>query len=75
MLAEIGGVKQYVILTNQGLAGIAAKDGKLLWSHRRKGAYGTEVINTPLIRDGFIYTTVAAGNGFWTISLAVSPGT
>ncbi|MCI0705188.1 MAG: PQQ-like beta-propeller repeat protein [Planctomycetia bacterium] len=63
MLATIGEVKQYVILTNQGLAGVSAKDGKLLWSHRRKPAYGTEVVNTPLIRDGLIYTTVAAGNG------------
>lgn len=63
MPAEVGGVRQYVILTNQGLAGVAAKDGKLLWSHRRKPGYGTEVINTPVIRDGMIYTTVAAGNG------------
>jgi outer membrane protein assembly factor BamB len=63
MPAEIGGVRQYVVLTNQGLAGVAAADGKLLWSHRRSAAYGTEVVNTPLIRDGFIYTTVAAGNG------------
>ena len=63
MPATIGGVKQYVILTNQGLAGVAAKDGKLLWSRRRKPAYGTEVVNTPLIKGEFIYTTVDAGNG------------
>jgi outer membrane protein assembly factor BamB len=63
MPAEIGGVRQYVVLTNQGLAGVAAADGKLLWSHRRKPAYGTEVVNTPLVRDGLVYTTVAAGNG------------
>ena len=63
MPATIGGAKQYVILTNQGLAGVAAKDGKLLWSHRRKPAYGTEVINTPLIKDNLIFTTVASGNG------------
>lgn len=63
MPAEIGGVRQYVILTNQGLAGVAAKDGKLLWSHRRKPAYGTEVINTPLVKGDQIYTTVAVGNG------------
>lgn len=63
MQATIGGVSQYVILTNQGLAGVAAKDGKLLWTHHRKQAYGTEVVNTPLIAGGLIYTTVAAGNG------------
>jgi hypothetical protein len=63
MPLTIGDVKQYVILTNQGLAGVAAKDGKLLWNHRRKPAYGTEVINTPLIKGEFIYTTIASGNG------------
>lgn len=62
MVATIGGVKQYVILTNPGLAGVGT-DGKLLWTHRRKQPYGTEVINTPLVKDEFIYTTVAAGNG------------
>jgi outer membrane protein assembly factor BamB len=61
MPADIGGVRQYIILTNQGLAGVAAKDGKLLWSHRRKPPYGTEVINTPLIRGDLIFTTVAVG--------------
>ena len=63
MSATIGGVKQYVILTNQGLAGVNAKDGKVLWSHRRKPAYGTEVINTPLVKGEYVYTTVDAGNG------------
>ena len=63
MPANIGGVKQYVILTNLGLAGVNAKDGKLLWSHRRKPAYGTEVINSPIIKGEYIYTTIDAGNG------------
>ena len=57
------GIKQYVVFTNPGLAGVSAKDGKVLWNHRRKQAYGTEVINSPIIKDGMIYTTVAAGNG------------
>jgi outer membrane protein assembly factor BamB len=35
MPAEIGGVRQYVVLTNRGLSGVAADDGRLLWSHRR----------------------------------------
>lgn len=63
MPLEVGGVKQFALLTNQGLYGIAAADGKLLWSHKRKQPYGTEVINSPVIRDGSIFTTVQAGNG------------
>lgn len=62
-MAEIGGVRQIVVLTNGGLAGIASADGKLLWSHRRKAPYGTEVINSPTVRGNAIYVTVAAGNG------------
>ena len=63
MPLEVGGVRQYVVLTNETLAGVAAADGKVLWTHKRKQPYGTEVINTPLVQDGRIYTTVAAGNG------------
>lgn len=63
MLANFGGTRQYVVLTNFGLAGVDAKQGKVLWSHRRKPGYGTEVINTPLIKGDFVYTTVDTGNG------------
>jgi outer membrane protein assembly factor BamB len=62
MAADIFGVRQYIILTNATLAGVGT-DGKVLWNFRRAQPYGTEVINTPLVKDGFIYTTVAAGNG------------
>ncbi|MBY0525407.1 MAG: PQQ-like beta-propeller repeat protein [Gemmataceae bacterium] len=63
MLMEVDGVKQYVLLTNQGLTGVAAKDGALLWRYRRPQAYSTEVVNTPLIRGGHVYATVGSGNG------------
>ena len=61
MLAEIDGVRQYVVLTNQGLLGVAADDGKLLWSHRRR--WGTEVVNSPLVHGRKIFVTVGAGGG------------
>lgn len=63
MPAEIDGVRQYVVLTNQGLFGVTARDGRLLWRTRRDSPYGTEVINTPVLKGNFVYTTVAAGNG------------
>lgn len=63
MLAEIDGVRQIVVLTNPGLFAVSASVGKLLWRAERKGAYGTEVINTPLIQGASIFTTVSAGNG------------
>ena len=63
MLGEMGGVRQYVVLTNQGMSGIAAKDGAVLWSYRRMPRFGTEVVNSPIVRGEFVYTTVGAGQG------------
>ncbi len=59
MAADVGGVRQYVVLTNKNLFGVAASDGKLLWKAPR--SYGTEVINSPSVHGAFVYTTVAAG--------------
>ena len=61
MVAEFGGVRQYVVLTNQGLLGVHAEDGKLLWSFRRR--YSTEVVNSPTIQGDLVYVTVGAGQG------------
>lgn len=63
MVAEVDGTRQYVVLTNQGLFGINAKDGGVLWNHRRQPAYGTEVVNSPIIQGSFVYATVGAGQG------------
>lgn len=59
--AEIDGVKQYVVLTNQGLLGVSADDGKLLWTHRRK--WSTEVVNSPTVRGNEVFVTIGAGGG------------
>jgi outer membrane protein assembly factor BamB len=61
MVAELGGVRQYIVLTNQGLLGVNAEDGKLLWSFRRR--YSTEVVNSPKILGDLVYATVGAGQG------------
>ncbi len=63
LAADIEGVRQYVVLTNQGLTGVEASSGRVLWSHRRKPAYGTEVVNSPIIQGAFVYATVGAGQG------------
>lgn len=58
--AEIGGVRQYVVLTNMGLRGIAP-DGKLLWKHDHK--LGTEVVSSPIVSGETVYITVGTANG------------
>jgi len=56
---EIGGVKQYLILTQKSTAGIGAADGKVLWRTDRPGK--TAVIPTPIFKDDYVF--VASGYG------------
>lgn len=72
MLLDAAGVRQYLLLVNQGLIGVAAKDGKLLWSHKK--GYGTEVVNTPLVRDNLVFTTVGAGGGCDLVKIEADGG-
>mgnify|MGYP000889332062 CR=1 FL=1 len=50
MPATLGGVKQYLYSTLDGIYGIAAKDGKLLWSYARK--FNVAAVPSPLAVDG-----------------------
>ncbi len=61
IIAEPGGVRQYITLTPTSVAGIAAADGKLLWKAPRKGQVA--VIPTPIYSDGFVYVTSGYGAG------------
>jgi len=51
------GARQYIQLTMQSVAGVAAADGKLLWRSDWPGKVA--VIPTPIFRDGCVY--VASG--------------
>ena len=61
IVAEIQGVHQYIQLTDKSVAGVAAKDGKLLWKAPRRGE--TAVIPTAIYADGQIYVTSGYGAG------------
>jgi outer membrane protein assembly factor BamB len=52
---DYGGVRQYVVLTDASVAGVAAKDGRLLWRVDRPGS--TAVIATPIFYEGLVYVT------------------
>jgi outer membrane protein assembly factor BamB len=72
IVAEIGGVQQYIQLTADNVAGIAAADGKLLWRAPCKGR--TAVIPTPIYSDGFVYVTSAYGVGCNLFKVTASGG-
>jgi outer membrane protein assembly factor BamB len=54
IIAEVGGVKQYVQLLGNSVVGVAAKDGKLLWSHDFAGRTNCP---TPIFHNGCIFIT------------------
>jgi outer membrane protein assembly factor BamB len=68
--ASVGGVRQYVQLTMNGVAGVAAKDGRLLWYYPHPG-YTTAVIPTPIVHDNYVYA--AAGYGAGDVLLELKP--
>src|SRR5205823_6035756 len=53
--ADFGGVRQYVVLTPEHVAGVAARDGKLLWLFAWKSIVAT--IPTPVVFDNHVYVT------------------
>jgi outer membrane protein assembly factor BamB len=59
VISEAAGVRQYVQLHGQGLVGIAADDGRLLW-HFHRITNQTANIPTPVVFDDFVF----AANGY-----------
>lgn len=68
--ATVGGVRQYVQLTMKGVAGVAAKDGRLLWYYRHP-KYRTAVIPSPIVYENYVYA--AAGYGAGDVLLKLTP--
>jgi outer membrane protein assembly factor BamB len=68
--ATVGGVRQYVQQTMKGVAGVAAKDGRLLW-HYLNPKYRVAVIPTPIVHDNHVYAT--AGYGAADVLLKLTP--
>ncbi len=54
---EIDGVRQYIVLTDSTVAGVAAKDGKVAWRAARQGK--TAVVDTPIYHDGVVFVSSA----------------
>ena len=68
VVAEVDGVKQYVQQAAKGVAGIAARDGKLLWKVDVEG-YRTAIIPTPIVKENIVYVTASYNSSCNSISL------
>ena len=63
IIVEVGGVKQYVQFLQNGLVGLDANTGKLLW-HYDKTAQGSMAnIPTPVAHDGYVYSAAGMSGG------------
>ena len=68
IVANVDGIKQYIQLTEKCVAGVAAKDGKLLWKVDAPG-FRTAVISTPNIIGNRVYVTTGYNFGCILIQL------
>ncbi len=69
ILATVDGVRQYVVMTQLGVAGVAAEDGDLLWHYQRSRPYPDVVIPTPAYHDNHVYVSAGYGAGCDLIKL------
>jgi outer membrane protein assembly factor BamB len=70
VVATVGGIRQYVQMTGESVAGIAANDGRLLWRMERSSP--TAAIPTPIVKDNLVYFTSGYGTGCTLIELAAA---
>jgi outer membrane protein assembly factor BamB len=72
VVSEAAGVRQYVQMTFQSVAGIAADDGRLLWRLPRDGRNAP--IPTPIVRDNFVYASSGYTVGCNLLQIAATGG-
>lgn len=71
IVAEVDGIRQYIQQSAKGVAGVSAKDGKVLWNIHIPG-YRTAVIPTPIVENNIVYVTSGYGAGCRSIKLSKS---
>jgi outer membrane protein assembly factor BamB len=74
IIANTGNIKQYIAYLANGLAGVEAKTGRFLWNYEKtKGALGMS-IQTPVYRDGYVYSGASRVGG-GAVKLTATQGT
>jgi outer membrane protein assembly factor BamB len=58
VVATIGGTRQYLALTQNSLVSVSARDGSLLWRHKREEEFPDVVCPTPIVKDNLVYISV-----------------
>jgi outer membrane protein assembly factor BamB len=69
VVSTAGGIRQYVQLTANGVVGVSAKDGKLLWRYEKLGR-NVANIPTPIILGDQVFCTAGYGKGGALLTLS-----
>ena len=72
IVAEVGGVRQYVQFLAGGVVGVSAKDGKLLWHFDDIG--GNANCATPIFADDSVFVSASYGSGCGRAKLSLENG-
>jgi outer membrane protein assembly factor BamB len=60
--AEVGGIRQIIVFTGEGVVGLRANNGAFLWKYE-KVSNRTANIATPIFQNGFVFVSSAYGTG------------
>jgi outer membrane protein assembly factor BamB len=60
VMADIHGVRQYIVLSQNGAVGVS-QNGEVLWEHRRRQKFPDVVIPTPIVRGDQVFVTAWGG--------------
>jgi outer membrane protein assembly factor BamB len=69
VVAEVAGVRQYILLTGEAGIGLRASDGKLLWRYT-KVSNRTANIATPIVRGDYVFLSSDYGTGCALLKLS-----
>ncbi len=72
--AEVGGIRQIIVFTSEGVVGLRLNNGALLWRYNRV-ANRTANIATPIFQNGFVFVSSAYGTGCALLKLTAEGGT
>jgi outer membrane protein assembly factor BamB len=65
----LGGKRQYIALTQEGVVSVAAKDGEQLWYYKREDPFPDVVCSTPICSGSSVYVTAGWGGRSFLLNI------
>ena len=73
IMVNVGGIKHIITFTGEGVVGLRANNGELLWRYSRV-SNSTANIATPIYRDGYVFLSSDYGTGCALLKLTAEGG-